>query len=106
MNSNFVIPLDHKSIISISGVDSSNFLQNIISNDINLVTKEKSIYSCLLSPQGKFLYDFVISKDSADQFLLQCNKETSVDLINKLKIYKLRSKVEINEIEQYQSFFF
>jgi len=105
MNSNFVISLEHKAIISVSGVDSSNFLQNIISNDINLVTEEKSIYSCLLSPQGKFLYDFIICKDSTGQFLLQCNKETSVDLINKLKVYRLRSKVEINEIEQYQSFF-
>jgi len=106
MNSNFVISLEHKAIISVSGVDSSNFLQNIISNDINLVTEKKSIYSCLLSPQGKFLYDFIICKDSTGQFLLQCNKETSVDLINKLKVYRLRSKVEINEIEQYQSFFF
>jgi len=106
MNSNFAINLDHKDIISISGEDSLNFLQNIISNDVNLITKDKSIYSCLLSPQGKFLYDFMICKAPNDHLLLQCNKEISDDFINKLKIYRLRSKVEINKTEEYQSFFF
>ena len=106
MNSNFAINLDHKDIISISGEDSLNFLQNIISNDVNLITKDKSIYSCLLSPQGKFLYDFMICKAPNYHLLLQCNKEISDDFINKLKIYRLRSKVEINKTEEYQSFFF
>lgn len=106
MNSNFAIQLDKKSIISITGSDSVNFLQNIISNDVNLVTNDKSIYSCLLSPQGKFLYDFMLCKNSSDQFLLQCNKEISSDFVNKLTIYKLRSQIEIKVIEDYQSFFF
>ena len=88
MNSNFTIHLEHKSIISISGIDASNFLQNIISNDIQLVNKSCSIYSCLLSPQGKFIYDFMIVSLSKDSYLIQCNRAIVDDFISKLNIYK------------------
>ena len=107
MNSNFAIHLEHKSIISISGMDASNFLQNIISNDIHLVNKSCSIYSCLLSPQGKFIYDFMIVSLSEDSYLIQCNRKIVDDFISKLNIYKLRSQVIIENVDQYyKSFFF
>ncbi len=107
MNSNFAIPLEHKSIISIAGADTKNFLQNIISNDIELVTKDQSIYSYLLSPQGKFLYDFIVCQKSSDHYILQCNHDTADELITKLKIYKLRSKIEIEKRDnEYSSLFF
>ena len=92
MNSDFAIHLSHKSIFLITGKDKIEFLQNIISNDIRHVSKEQSIYSTLLSPQGKFLYDFNIIQSEED-FLIQCNKNDIDDLITKLTIYKLRSDV-------------
>ena len=92
MNSDFAIHLSHKSIFLITGKDKIEFLQNIISNDIKRVSKEQSIYSTLLSPQGKFLYDFNIIQ-SGEDFLIQCNKNDIDDLIARLTIYKLRSDV-------------
>ena len=92
MNSDFAIHLSHKSIFLITCKDKIEFLQNIISNDIRHVSKEQSIYSTLLSPQGKFLYDFNIIQSEED-FLIQCNKNDIDDLITKLTIYKLRSDV-------------
>ena len=92
MNSDFAIHLSHKSIFLITGKDKIEFLQNIISNDIRHVSKEQSIYSTLLSPQGKFLYDFNIIQ-SGEDFLIQCNKDDIDDLITRLTIYKLRSDV-------------
>ena len=92
MNSDFAIHLSHKSIFLITGKDKIEFLQNIISNDIRHVSKEQSIYSTLLSPQGKFLYDFNIIQ-SGEDFLIQCNKNDIDDLIIRLTIYKLRSDV-------------
>ena len=92
MNSDFAIHLSHKSIFLITGKDKIEFLQNIISNDIQHVSKEQSIYSTLLSPQGKFLYDFNIIQ-SGEDFLIQCNKNDIDDLIARLTIYKLRSDV-------------
>ena len=48
--------------LSIEGEDSNEFLQNLITNDINKCSEDNIIYSCLLSPQGKFLSDFFIFK--------------------------------------------
>ena len=107
MNSNFGIHLEHKSIISVSGTDCINFLQNIISNDIFLISDSNSIYSYLLSPQGKFLYDFMIIQRSKDNFLLQCNKKDATDFVDKLCTYKLRSNIEIKQLDgKFKSYFF
>ncbi|MDA0971664.1 MAG: folate-binding protein YgfZ [Proteobacteria bacterium] len=107
MNSNFGIHLEHKSIISVSGTDCINFLQNIISNDIFLISDSNSIYSYLLSPQGKFLYDFMIIQQSKDNYLLQCNKKDATDFVDKLCTYKLRSNIEIKQLdEKFKSYFF
>jgi folate-binding protein YgfZ len=107
MNRNFGIHLEHKSIISVSGTDCINFLQNIISNDIFLISDSNSIYSYLLSPQGKFLYDFMIIRQSKDNYLLQCNKKDATDFVDKLCTYKLRSNIEIKQLdEKFKSYFF
>ena len=47
-----------------------------------------------MTPQGKYLYDFIISKHKSGYFL-DCEKENIEDLCKQLNIYKLRSKVEI-----------
>ena len=51
---------DNSRFLSVEGQDSSDFLQNLITNDVNKCTKENIIYSCLLTPQGKFMADFFI----------------------------------------------
>ena len=83
-----------KGFISIKGEDSIDFIQNIISNDIKKVTDNNSIFASLLTPQGKFLFEFIILK-TKNIFLIECNGELIKDLFNKLYNYKLRSKVEI-----------
>jgi folate-binding protein YgfZ len=83
-----------KSFISIKGEDSVDFIQNIISNDIKKVTDNKCIFASLLTPQGKFLFEFIIFK-TRNIFLIECNSELTKELFNKLYNYKLRSKVEI-----------
>ena len=51
-----------KSFISVKGEDSVDFIQNIISNDIKIVTDNNCIFASLLTPQGKFLFEFIILK--------------------------------------------
>ena len=89
--------------ISIEGTNSSEFLQNLITNDIHNCTKDKVIYSCLLTPQGKFLSDFFIFKIE-NKFILETHALFYKNLIKKLKIYKLRSNVFINKIDNIHSF--
>ena len=83
-----------KGFISIKGEDSIDFIQNIISNNIKNVTDNNCIFSSLLTPQGKFLFEFIILKIK-NNFLIECDDELIKELSNKLLNYKLRSKVEI-----------
>ena len=50
-----------------------------------------------MSPQGKYLYEFFVIK-SKDGFLLDCYGKFTEELIKNLTKYKLRSKVEINNL--------
>ena len=94
MKNKEVYILDDRSILYINGEDTKEFLQNLISNDINKVSESNSCFASLLSPQGKFLYEFIIVKHKSG-YLIDCEKSQSDQLFNQLSIYKLRSKVEI-----------
>ena len=94
MNIKNVYILDDRAILYISGEDSKEFLQNLISNDINKVSDVNSSFSSLLTPQGKFLYEFIIVKHKSG-YLLDCEKPQAEELFKQLSLYKLRSKVEI-----------
>ena len=91
---NNVYLLKDRSILYISGLDTKDFLQNLISNDINKVTEDLSCFASLLSPQGKFLYEFIIVKHKKGYFI-DCEKNQCDEIFKQLKLYKIRSKVEI-----------
>ena len=94
MNINNSYTLEDRGILYVHGKDTEEFLQNIISNNIKKVTNKLSIFSSLLTPQGKYLFDFLIIKHK-NGFFLDCEKKQINDLFNKLNLYKLRSKIEI-----------
>lgn len=96
MKKDEIIILEDRGLISISGIDAKEFLQNIITNDIEKVDQSNSIFSALLSPQGKYLHEFFIIFSNTGYFL-DCNNKSKEDLINHLSKYKLRSKVEVND---------
>ena len=89
--------------LSIEGEDSNEFLQNLITNDINKCSEDNIIYSCLLSPQGKFLSDFFIFKKD-EKYLIETHSFFYEKLLKKLNLYKLRSKVHINEVNNLHSY--
>jgi folate-binding protein YgfZ len=94
MNTQNVHILEDRGILYINGVDAKEFLQNMISNDINKVNEDNSCFASLLSPQGKFLFAFIIVKHKSGYFI-DCEKAQTEALFKQLSIYKLRSKVEI-----------
>ena len=94
MNINSTYILDDRGILFIDGEDAKDFLQNIITNDINKVSETKSCFASLLSPQGKFLFDFIIIKHKKGYFI-DCEKLQIDELFKQLTLYKLRSKVQI-----------
>ena len=86
--------LEDRAILYISGANVKEFLQNLISNDVDKVNETNSCFASLLTPQGKFLYAFIISKHKSGYFL-DCEKSQADALFKQLSVYKLRSKVEI-----------
>ena len=93
MNNNVYI-LEDRSIIYINGLDARDFLQNLISNDINKVSENCSCFASLLTPQGKFLYEFIVIRHKSG-FFIDCEKNQSKEIFKQLNQYKIRSKVEI-----------
>ena len=91
---NSVYILEDRAILYVNGLDAKNFLQNLISNDINKVTESSSCFASLFSPQGKFLYEFIVVKHKLGYFI-DCEKSQSEEIFKQLNLYKIRSKVEI-----------
>ena len=89
--------------LSIEGEDSNEFLQNLITNDVNQCSKINFLYSCLLTPQGKFLSDFFIFKQD-EKYFLETHSFFYEKLLKKLNLYKLRSKVYIKEVHNLHSY--
>ena len=97
MNKESIYILEDRGIIYITGEDTFNYLQNIISNDLKKVTDNQSCFSYLLTPQGKYLFEFIIIKHKSGYFL-DCPKYQIENLIKQLALYKLRSRVEITNL--------
>ena len=94
MNINNVYILEDRGILFIQGSDTKEFLQNLITNDINKVDEANSCFASLLTPQGKYLFDFLVVKHKKGYFI-DCEKKQIEELFKQLNIYKLRSDIEI-----------
>ena len=97
MEKNQITILEDRGLILAEGFETKDFLQNIVSNNIEKVSKSNSIFSGIFTPQGKYLYEFFIIKNKKG-YLLDCDIEFKDDLIKHLLKYKLRSKIEIKDL--------
>lgn len=98
------VTLPQRGLVRVSGPEAFKFLQNLITNDLNLLTITPTLHACLLSPQGKFLHDFYITNDD-ETYLLNCEGTARTeDLAKRLGFYKLRSKVMIEPTPLIQTF--
>ena len=89
---NELITLENRSIVQVSGDDSIEFLQSIITIDLLNNENNELRASCLLSPQGKLLNQFFVKKEE-NQFLLDLHKNSLHEFIKKLQLYKLNANV-------------
>ena len=103
MDKNEVITLEDRGFIQVKGVEAKDFLQNIVTNNIEKVTSNSTVFSSILTPQGKYLFEFFILK-LEDTYLIECEKEITEEIIKILNYYKLRSKVDfINLNKKYKA---
>ena len=99
MEKNEVIILEDRGFIKANGPDAKGFLQNIITNDIEKVTGDTTVFSSILTPQGKYLFEFFIMR-LEDGYLLECEKKSTIEIIKLFNFYKLRSKVNLIDLSE------
>ena len=99
MEKDEVITLEDRGFIQITGLEAKDFLQNIVTNDVEKVTSNSTVFSSILTPQGKYLFEFFVLK-LKDSYLLECEKKSSAEIIKLLNFYKLRSKVDFIDLSE------
>jgi folate-binding protein YgfZ len=92
-------PLPERGLIGLSGAEAGSFLQALVSNDVDRVTAAEAIYAALLTPQGKYIFDFFVAAEG-DRLLLDCEQGRLEALVKRLLMYRLRAKVEIEEASE------
>src|ERR687889_238135 len=83
--------LTDRALIRLSGEDVRGFLQGLVTSD---VAGALPVWTGLLTPQGKCLFDFLIWQDGED-LLLDCEQSAADDLAKRLAIYRLRRPITI-----------
>jgi folate-binding protein YgfZ len=91
--------LPGRGMVRIGGPEARSFLQGLVTNNVDHADGTRLVYSALLTPQGKFLFDFFMAGDPADPaaVLLDCDGARAGELVKRLSMYKLRAKVEIED---------
>lgn len=89
--------INNRALLLVQGEDSKNFLQGLLSNDVNKLDQGDFLYALMLTPQGKFLYDFFVFMNQ-DGIYLDVNKAKINEIKQKLNMYRLRSKVTISDV--------
>ncbi|RWA64657.1 folate-binding protein YgfZ [Mesorhizobium sp.] len=87
--------LKDRALISVSGPDAEHFLQNILTTDLDTLSPGEAKPGALLAPQGKILFDFLISRAGENGFRLECRADIADDFVRRLMLYRLRAKAEI-----------
>jgi folate-binding protein YgfZ len=94
-----IAELSRRGVVAVSGADATVFLGDLITADIKRVAPLAATYGGLLTPQGKILFDFIIMNEG-ERFLIDLSRERIPDFIKRLGFYRLRAKVEIEDLSE------
>lgn len=89
------ILLADRGVIEVAGADAGKFLHNLVTNDIASLERGEARFAALLTPQGKILFDFLVFATGEGRYLLDCPLSLAADLEKRLNMYKLRSKLTV-----------
>ncbi len=91
------VHLTDRGVLRLTGPDTQTFLQGLVSNDVKHADGTRAVYAALLTPQGKFLYDFFMI-GIADGVLIDCRADDLPTFSKKLRMFKLRSDVTLEDV--------
>lgn len=90
------VALADRGLIAVAGADACDFLQGIVTNDMDTVSDSRAVYAALLTPQGKYLHDFFVFRIGGVLYL-DCEAARRDDLMRRLAIYRLRADIAIED---------
>ncbi|MBR0712009.1 YgfZ/GcvT domain-containing protein [Bradyrhizobium liaoningense] len=94
--------LPDRGVVKVAGEDARNFLNGLVTTDVDRLKPGLGRFGALLTPQGKIILDFLITEVPAGHgggFLIDCPKALADTLATKLKFYKLRAKVTVENLD-------
>ena len=91
------VVLADRGVLALHGGDARSFLQGLISSDVTQIEADRAGYGALLTPQGKYLFDFFIAQE-AGRLLLETEAARIQQLLQRLLMYRLRSKVDLTDV--------
>lgn len=97
------VTLTGRAYISVAGGDAEDFLQGLITSDVVSLPEGEARAAALLTPQGKVLFDFLVSRAPSGGFLMETSEEQRDGLVKRLALYKLRAAVEISSLAETQT---
>jgi tRNA-modifying protein YgfZ len=87
--------LEHRGVLRLGGADARDLLQGLVSNDVDRLAPDRALYAALLTPQGKYLFDFLLHERGDDAILLDGELDRMAALVQRLTMYRLRARVAI-----------
>ena len=97
MTESSIALLSDRGIVEVEGNDAVEFLQSLLTNDVEQASPDRAVFAGLLTPQGKIVFDFLIHSPSPDRYWFDCPRLSAADLAKRLTLYKLRSKVTVTD---------
>ena len=86
---------DGRVVLAMTGADARAVLQGVVTNDVEDVTPGQVIYAALLTPQGKYLFDFFLLDGGPNTVLIDVAADRAAALAARLKMYCLRRDARI-----------
>jgi folate-binding protein YgfZ len=90
--------LPDRGVARVTGPDAEKFLNGSITADLGIVKAQAAVHSALLTPQGKMLFEFFVTRSTDGGFLLETGKDLADELVKRLKLFRLRAKVEVENV--------
>jgi folate-binding protein YgfZ len=95
MTDSSIALLPDRGIVEVEGNDAVDFLQSLLTNDVEQAGPDRAIFAGLLTPQGKIMLDFLVYNPAPNRFLLDCSHDSAAALAKQLGLYRLRAKVAV-----------
>jgi folate-binding protein YgfZ len=91
--------LSDRAVLAVAGADARGFLQGLVTNDVTQSSAAGGVYTALLTPQGKLLFDFFLVETAPDRILIDVAEARAADLLKRLTLYRLRAKLTLERTD-------